>query len=682
MATERVFAGVGTFTQPVLMLQEPGGARWYVVEQGGRVFVFDNQPGVSSRREFINLSSTLGSATGGEMGLLGMVFHPSWPTDPRVYFSHNDVVRGQRVTRVVEYLMNPAGAITGPRNGRTILQVYQPQANHNGGHIAFGPDGYLYIGRGDGGGGGDPFGATGNAQRTSTLLGKLLRIDVNASTGPVRYAIPPGNPFAGNLLCNEDQGLYLQACPEIYAFGLRNPWRWSFDSASGELWLGDVGQGTREEINRIVAGGNYGWRCYEGTLSFNPDCGPFAEGAMAPVAEYGRTAGYSVTGGYVYRGTAVPQLSGRYVFGDFGSGRIWNIARDTAPTLEVTDGFESRLAIASFAEDTSRELYIVDYGGTLHRLVTASSTSGGPPSQLSASGCVNMGNPAQPAAGLIPYAPNAPFWSDGADKQRHLAVPDGQRIGIAADGDLEFPSGTVLVQHLRLGAQLVETRLLMRHSDGGWAGYTYEWNAAGTDAVRVVGGKTVQKGGQSWHFPSEAECMACHTEAAGRTLGLELAQLNGAFTYAATGRTANQMATLQEIGLFTAPPAQPPAQWPSLPDPYGSTGTLEQRARAWLHTNCAGCHRPGGPTGTGLDLRYSTPLAQTNACDTVPVRDLGVAGARIIAVGGGDAASRSLLVLRAGREDAEAMPPILPRKADAAGVALLTSWVNALTGCN
>ena len=142
------------------------------------------------------------------------------------------------------------------------------------------------------------------------------------------------------------------------------------------------------------------------------------------------------------------------------------------------------------------------------------------------------------------------------------------------------------------------------------------------------------------------------------------------------------MATLQEIGLFTAPPAQPPAQWPSLPDPYGSTGTLEQRARAWLHTNCAGCHRAGGPTGTGLDLRYSTPLAQTNACDTVPVRDLGVAGARIIAVGGGDAASRSLLVLRAGREDAEAMPPILPRKADAAGVTLLTSWVNALTGCN
>jgi hypothetical protein len=239
----------------------------------------------------------------------------------------------------------------------------------------------------------------------------------------------------------------------------------------------------------------------------------------------------------------------------------------------------------------------------------------------------------------------------------------------------------VLVKHFRLGTRLVETRLFMRHNNGSWAGYTYEWNGAGTDATRVVGGKSVTVEGQGWLFPSEAQCLSCHTEAAGRSLGLEVAQLNGSLTYAATGRTANQLATLDAIGTLTPPLAQAPAQLPALPDPFGTAGTLDQRARAYLHTNCSHCHRPGGPTSVGLDLRYNTPLNQTNACDAVPVRDLGVAGARIIAVDGADRAGRSMLILRAAREDADSMPPLQPRVVDAAGVTLLTQWVNSLPGC-
>jgi glucose/arabinose dehydrogenase len=370
LATEQVFAGVGGFSQPILMLQEPSStARWYVVQQGGIVYTFDNQSGVTSRRVFINLTTAIAGASGGEMGLLGMAFHPAWPADPRVYFSYTAIDGAQLVSRVVEYTTADGGATAAANSARVILQANQPASNHNGGHIAFGPDDHLYIGLGDGGSGGDPWGLIGNGQRLSTLLGKLLRINVDGTTGATPYAIPAGNPYAGGAVCNNDTGAFGHNCPEIYAYGLRNPWRWSFDTGSGQLWLADVGQGQREEVNLVVAGGNYGWRCREGSLFFSGDCGPNAGSAIAPVAEYARAQGASITGGYVYRGSAIPQLANRYVFGDFVSGRIWHIARDTAPTLAVTTGFDSNLNISTFAQGANGEIYVVDYGGTLYRLV-------------------------------------------------------------------------------------------------------------------------------------------------------------------------------------------------------------------------------------------------------------------------------------------------------------------------
>ena len=685
LALQRVFAGVGTFSSPILMLQEPASAaRWYVVEQTGRVQVFDNQASVSQRQLFIDATSLIAGASGGEMGLLGMAFHPGWPADPRVYLSYTAISGGQLVSRISEFTSTDDGQTISPATARVILQANQPANNHNGGHIAFGPDGYLYIGLGDGGSGGDPWGPIGNGQRLSTLLGKMLRIDVAGTTGATPYAIPAGNPFSGNAVCNNDTGDFTQQCPEIYAYGLRNPWRWSFDRETGELWLGDVGQSAWEEVNRITAGGNYGWRCREGAHDYNINsCGPDAGTAINPVAEFPRQPGNAVTGGYVYRGSAIPQLSGRYVFGDYGSGRIWHIARDTTPTLQVTNPFNSNLNISSFAQDADGEIYVVHLGGTLHRLVAASGAgTAGPPAQLSASGCVDATDPTRPAAGLIPYAPNAPFWSDNAVKQRFMALPDGQDINVASDGDFMFPVGSVLVKHFRLGTRLVETRLLMRHDDGSWAGYTYEWNVQGTDATRVVGGKSVQVAGQSWLFPSETQCLSCHTEAAGRALGLELAQLNGSLTYAVTGRTANQLVTLDALHMLEPALGAPPEELPVMPDPFGSSGSLDARARAYLHTNCSHCHRPGGPTPVDMDLRYATPLAGTKACDVVPVRDLGVAGARRIAVTGTDRAARSLLVVRSSLTDADAMPPLQPRVVDAAGVALLTEWVNALGSCD
>jgi len=678
LALERAFPNLASFANPVLLLQAPAdGTTWYVVGQGGRVLAFDDEPAVATTRVYVDITSRVRS--GGEMGLLGMAFHPGYPADPRVYLSYTHD-SGALVSRVSEFRTRDGGATLDASSERVLLAVPQPATNHNGGHVAFGPDGLLYIGFGDGGSGGDPWGTIGNGQDLRTLLGKMLRIDVDGTTGAVPYRIPDGNPYAGAPPCNA--GSATNACPEIYAYGFRNPWRWSFDRGNGGLWVGDVGQSALEEVDRVVSGGNYGWRCFEGTRAFNAACGPTVGTSRPPVAEYGRTAGQSVTGGYVYRGTSIPALVGRYVFGDFVTGRLWHVAGDTPPTLDVTQAaaLETGLSLASFAEGVDGELYVVNYGGTLHRLRAGIAVGGSVPNLLSATGCVLASDPSRPAAGLVPYEPNAPFWSDSAAKERYLALPNGTTMAIGPDGDFEFPNGTVLLKQFRLAGRPVETRLFMRHTDGEWAGYTYEWNAQGTDAVRVIGGKNAGIGGQTWVFPSEAQCLACHTAAAGRSLGLEIAQLNGDLQYPQTGRTANQVVTLNALGMFSPPETRAPSSMPALPDPYGSSGTLDSRARAWLHTNCAQCHRPNGGTPTDLDLRYTTGLAGTNACNLPPqAGDLDIADARIVAAGD---ASRSVLVARMGRRDAQAMPPLASTVVETAGVALVTAWIDSLAGCD
>ena len=370
LSTERAFPALPAFEDPVLALQAPDdGATWYVVEQAGRVLAFANEASVTSVRTFVDLRGRVTS--GGERGLLGMAFHPAYPADPRVYLSYTTTVSAGLVSRVSEFRTTDAGATLEPDSERVLFTVVQPAANHNGGHVAFGPhDGLLYVGMGDGGSGGDPWPPIGNGQRLTTLLGKVLRIDVGGSTGDVPYRIPAGNPYAANATCEDGSGA--EPCPEIYAYGFRNPWRWSFDRLTGELWAGDVGQGEREEVDRVTAGGNYGWRCFEGTRPFNADCGTNAGVSLPPLVEYDHGAGESITGGYVYRGSAFPALQGRYVFGDFITGRLWHVPRTVTPTRRVTatDATATELGISSFAEGVDGELLAVDYfTGTLHRVV-------------------------------------------------------------------------------------------------------------------------------------------------------------------------------------------------------------------------------------------------------------------------------------------------------------------------
>jgi len=660
------------------MVQAPhDDSTWHVVRIKGIVEKFTGENATSSS-VFVDLTSKVRVAF--EAGLLGMAFHPDYPQDPRAFFLFNAKGTGTDfLLRVSSVETRDGGATLDPATEKPLLTIQKPQSNHNGGHLAFGPDGYLYIGVGDGGGANDDHGDIGNGQRLTTMLGKMLRIDVN---GAAPYAIPPSNPFANNAMCPA-AGRATGTCPEIFAYGFRNPWRWSFDRVDGTLWLGDVGQATMEEVDKVVAGGNYGWRCREGTKNFSPGT-PGCAGATfnEPVFTYPRTLGQSVTGGYVYRGKQLTSLVGRYIFGDFTKGGIFAWDDTATGPRSPTALLQTNHNIVSFAESNRGELFAIHYAeqeGQLYRIVFEAPQGGGTvPTLLSETGCVNPASPTQAASGLIPYAINAPFWSDGAQKERWLALPDGAQITVQ-QGDWRFPPSSVLMKSFRLDNRLVETRLLMRHPDGSWGGYTYEWNDAQTDATLIRGGAERAVGGQTWIFPSESDCLVCHTDAAGRALGPETAQLNRVFTYSASGKTANELATLSHIGLFTSP--LPDAQTlPALATPTDGTAPLDARARAYLHTNCAQCHRPGGPTPSGMDLRYDTPLSAMNVCNVAPnLGDLGVgSAARLIAPG---AAAHSIIVKRMSRRDQYAMPPLGSKASDADGAALLTQWIDGLASC-
>lgn len=303
------------------------------------------------------------------------------------------------------------------------------------------------------------------------------------------------------------------------------------------------------------------------------------------------------------------------------------------------------------------------------------------PQNLSATGCFRTDDLREPTAGLIPYDVNSPLWSDGAAKRRWMMVPDGLTITINADGDWDLPPGSMLMKTFQLGTVMLETRFLVRHADGEWAGYTYVWDAAGANEATLLpkGPAVRQVGGQRWVFPSRENCMACHTQAAWRSLGLQTSQLNRTLVYG-NGKEGNQLATLQHIGMFAAPlPA--PRLWPRLPNPERlDSGTVEQRARAYLHSNCSHCHRPGAEKMTTMDLRYETPLHAANALGAMPLRgNYGVPEAQLLAPSAPD---QSMVVFRMSVTVPNVrMPGLGSEVIDTAGLNLVRTWISSLKAC-
>ena len=363
-------------SNPILLTYAPGdSARVFIVEQGGRIRIAEGD--TLHTNPFLNISSKL--VSGGERGLLGLAFHPDYQSNGYlfVYYTASSPL-GQ--TTVERYTVSGDPDVADASSGEIIITVPQPESNHNGGMMAFSPvDGYLYIGLGDGGGAGDP---GNNAQDSTSALGKMLRLNVDSS---LPYAIPASNPHVGTL----------DTLPEIWAHGLRNPWRWSFDRATGDLWIADVGQGNWEEINvqyaSSLGGENYGWRLKEGDHCYNPSSGcETGQTLVDPIHEYSHTSGCSITGGYVYRGCGIPDLQGTYFFADYCSGTVWSLTYDGNSVAGLTDrtgelGVGS-FGITSFGEDARGELHILYSNGTILKIVPD-----GLPDQCNAGPCCEGG---------------------------------------------------------------------------------------------------------------------------------------------------------------------------------------------------------------------------------------------------------------------------------------------------
>ena len=332
-----------SFDRPVAVaFPDDGANRGFVVEQPGRIVALDGSV-------FLDIRDRVRDR-GEEEGLLGLAFDPDYESNGFLYVYYT--ADGPRRSVISRFTVGQGEDTTDPGTETLVLEVEQPYANHNGGQIVFGPDDFLYVGLGDGGSAGDP---KRNGQNLATLLGTILRLDVSTPDSTGTYSIPPDNPFVG----------VRDARPEIWAYGLRNPWRFTFDSETGDLWAADVGQNKLEEVDLIRPGLNYGWNIMEGDECYPRSCD--TRGLELPIVVYGRDGGCSITGGYVYRGSRIPSLYGAYVYGDFCSGKIWALRYDGSRVTESIQVADTRIRISSFAEDTDGELYILDLDGGIYR---------------------------------------------------------------------------------------------------------------------------------------------------------------------------------------------------------------------------------------------------------------------------------------------------------------------------
>lgn len=677
LEAERVFPNL-SFERPLEFTFAPDGSdRVFVVEQAGRIHVFPNADNVSKTTIFLDIRDVV-SRDGNEEGLLGLAFHPDYASNGEFYVYYSTRPRASIVSRFRVSAGDPDRA--NRDSEARIMKIEQPYGNHNGGCIRFGPDGYLYIGLGDGGAAHDPHG---HGQNVQTLLGSILRIDVDNEDPGKRYAIPKDNPFAGQ---QSGRG-------EIWAFGLRNIWRMQFDGETGNLWAGDVGQNRYEEVNVIRRGGNYGWKIREGFHPFEPEASQTGGPLIDPVAEYFHSEGLSVTGGQVYRGTRLPEFDGAYFYGDYVSGQVWIVRHDGTKVTENRKVAQTGLSISAFGADARGNMVLTAFDGNLYRLrerdIDLQAVRDAFPQRLSDSGLFASMRDLRLQPGAVPYDVNVPLWSDYADKERYIVLPAGARIGFKEKTSWQFPVGTVLVKHFFLDLdrqrakdrRRLETRFFV-HSPQGWKGYTYVWNDAQTDATLIDDAvtrtyKVKTADGiieQEWYFPSRADCMACHTDSTDFVLGLNTRQMNRSQTYG--GVEANQIKMITQLGLFESPPVATIEELDQYPDWRNDEQAAGPLARAYLDVNCAFCHSPRGIGGRRPDLRFHTPLKDAALVGRRPSQgQVGPEGSVLVAPG---APRRSELLYRMATRGSRRMPPLATNEVDEQALERLSEWIESL----
>lgn len=705
--TERVFPKL-SFAEPLEVVAAPGSNRLFVAERKGRIYSF---PSVATIDKADLAYEFVGKTENGEpLGQLvyAMTLHPQFAENGYAFVTYiPDPRQEQRPkgTRVSRFKVSGTPPRFDPKSEKVIIEW--PNGGHNGGALQFGPDGMLYIATGDGSGIADEL-QTG--QDISDLLGSILRIDVDGANANEGYVVPDDNPFVS----------VTGARSEIWAYGLRQAWRFSFDRRTRKLWAGEVGQDLWEMVYAIERGGNYGWSVQEGLHPFRPERKLGPSPILKPVVEHSHSDFRSITGGFVYRGRKLEKLTGHYIYGDFDTGRIWSflpIHPDTESSLPIRAINHHELAqttyrIVAFAEDHSGELLIVDFmGGGLHRLVAApfNAPVAAFPKKLSETGIFASTKDHQVAPGVIPYSVNAELWSDHALKERFIAIPGEGKIGFdeitypqpspGATPGWKFPDGTVLVKTFAMEMERgnpatrkrLETRLLhfqqfpgtSEVGDQYWRGYTYVWNDEQTDAELLdasgldrqlsikVGDKTLE---QNYRFPSRAECALCHTNAAKFALGVSTMQMNRDHDYG--GVVANQLATLDHIGLFEKSLAKQAEELPKLPDYRDESATIEARARSYLHANCAHCHVKWGGGNAEFKLVATLPLAEMGIAGVKPAHgSFQIGDAEILAPGD---PGKSVLLHRMKLDKLGRMPHIGSREVHHDAVKLVEEWIRQL----
>ena len=580
--------------------------------------------------------------------------------------------------------------------------------------MKFGNDGCLYISTGDGGFAFPPDGRN-SGQDVSNLLSSILRIDVDREEDDRPYAIPVDNPFVS---LDDARG-------EIWAYGVRNPWKMSFDRKTGDLWVGDVGWELWELVYRVNKGDNYGWSLVEGRQPVHTERRRGPTPIVPPTVEIPHTDGASITGGFVYRGKKFPELVGTYVFGDWETRRIWGVTVDgvtvDGDTVgERKDVLEPTVRIVGFSEDNDGELYLLDYDdGTIHTLERnrVESTHEQFPRRLSDSGIFESVVEHRVAAGVMPFLINAEQWSDYATAERFIGIPGNGSIKLHAKSKrvagsmfnrkMDFPKDAVLVKTFSLELEhgdpatrrRVETQVL--HYDGrDWRGYTYAWNDEQTDAELVERSGTNREfaikdaespGGsrvQNWRFPSRMECIRCHNPWTEHSLAFNIEQLNLDYQYAVS--SDNQIRTLRHIGIFKDvidepdpedpfAKAEPPKladELPRLVNPHDESKEVDERARSYLHVNCAHCHRFNGGGSAYVFFPYDLPLSETKSVGTRPSQGtFGIRDAEVLAPGD---PYRSVLYYRMAKLGPGHMPHVGSRVVDQRGLTLIHDWIRQL----
>jgi uncharacterized repeat protein (TIGR03806 family) len=704
------FPGVG-FDDPVFMAPEPASDRIWIAEQAGRLISFQADPGVSETRVVLDLRDVvLGE---GDSGLLSIAFHPRYAdaeaeAEGLIFVAYELRAPDSALSfRLSRFHVDRTTGIADPGSEAVLIHQRDQSPWHEGASMLFRPsDGYLYLTVGDEGGLRCQFL---NCQRIDRdLFSGVLRLDVDSIGGDTSHA-PPRQPATGEtahyFVPNDNPFVgHANALEEFYAIGLRSPHRMTLDPLEDRIWIADVGQAAREEVDVLAAGANFQWNVLEGTIPLEngaPMPDPVLGVWTPPVHDYGRGEGGTIIGGYVYRGAAIPWLEGRYIYGDFLSGRIWALGYSDAGGSVVKTANDLILSttlsgrddgLTSFGLDAAGEVYALTLGEQvrLRKLVPSTPDPGNMPLTLSATGLFSDLATLATIESLVPYDVKVPLWSDGAEKRRWLSVPTGTFIGYSADQAWTFPAGTVFVKHFEMqidrsdpsSVRRLETRVLVVQEDHHVYGVTYKWRddqsdadlltAAAFEDLQIIDGEGVPSP-QRYLYPGPSDCLTCHAGGAGSVLGLRARQLEGMPANDAASDMLEWLAAAEYFAAAELERESIPAFAP-LDD---ELAPIELRARSYLDVNCSHCHGGQKLDRARWDGRITVPL---NHQDIVMGASLGGSGSeddRIVVPGD---VAHSLLHRRAETTDVDLrMPPLARSTVDEPFVDVLEEWIQGMT---